>query len=245
MLNQGVPPNAVLTQRGQGFSGGRGAGNVRIFGLREPVEGPVRVSECRAFGKTVNRRDDGGPAKDIALIEGKTNISPARAFHRVRPPKIRVPGTPSSRKTTFTKELRCYLTCTISVSPARGQDQIPGILVLPGCSSTWPGPNLHESGLAEMLHCYRFHLQFAGERGAGNVRIFGKREPVEGPVRVSECRAFGKAVNRWDDGGPAKDIALNEGKTNISPARAFHRVRPPKIRVPGTPSSRKTLTTLM
>ena len=107
-------------------------------------------------------------------------------------------------------------------APARGQDRIPGILVFPECS-----------GVFDSI------CSISGGRGTGNDRIFGLREPVEGPVRVSECRAFGKAVNRRDDGGPAKDIALIEGKTNISPARAFHRVRPPKIRVPGTPSSRK------
>ncbi len=124
-----------------------------------------------------------------------------------------------------------------------------------GRCSTWSGPDSRDFGLAGMLqHVVRTEFaRIRSSRGApysdpsavfreegvpGTLGFLEKREPVEGPVRDSECRAFGKAVNRRDDGRPAKDVALIEGRTNISPARAFHRVRPPKIRVPGTPSSR-------
>ena len=124
---------------------------------------------------------------------------------------------------------------------------------LGGRCSTWPGPDSRDFGLAGMLqHVVR--TEFArirssrgapvsdssavfGGSGAGNTDFWKKGAGGRAGSR-SECRAFGKAVNRRDDGRPAKDIALIEGRTNISRARAFHRVRPPKIRVPGTPSSR-------
>lgn len=71
---------------------------------------------------------------------------------------------------------------------ARGQDRIPGILVLPGCSSTWSGPDLHESGLPGVLR-FRIHLQFLGGRGTGNTD-FWRSHSVEGPCRANVRSPF-------------------------------------------------------